>query len=57
MSESQSHDVVELAPRHETLRAQQKAISSVLRAVVRSAGLQPGLDEVSTAARRLCAGQ
>jgi two-component system NtrC family sensor kinase len=39
----------------EELREQQRAISGVLRAVARSAGLQPVLDEVVDAGRRLCA--
>ena len=39
----------------EDLREQQRAISSVLRAVARSAGLQPVLDEVVDSGRRLCA--
>ena len=47
----------ELARSNERLREQQDAISSVLRAVVRSAELQPVLDEVTSAAMRLCAGQ
>jgi class 3 adenylate cyclase/putative methionine-R-sulfoxide reductase with GAF domain len=38
----------------EDVRAQQRAISGVLRAVARSAGLQPVLDEVTEASRRLC---
>ena len=38
----------------EELREQQRAVSGVLRAVARSAGLQPVLDEVVEAARRLC---
>jgi two-component system NtrC family sensor kinase len=37
-----------------TLREQQRAISGVLRAVARSAGLQPVLDEVVEACSRLC---
>ena len=56
MREPESFDVHELARSNERLRDQQDAISSVLRAVVRSAELQPVLDEVSKAARRLCAG-
>jgi class 3 adenylate cyclase len=36
------------------LRAQQRAITSVLHAVARSAGLQPVLDEIVEACRRLC---
>jgi class 3 adenylate cyclase len=38
----------------EDLREQQRAISGVLRAVARSAGLQPVLDEIVEACRRLC---
>jgi len=38
----------------EDLREQQRAISAVLRAVARSPGLQPVLDEVTDACRRLC---
>ena len=37
------------------LREQQKAISGVLRALARSTDLQPVLDEVVEACRRLCA--
>lgn len=57
MSGGQVHDLSELARSNERLREQQDAISSVLRAVVRSVELQPVLDEVTTAAMRLCAGQ
>jgi adenylate cyclase len=57
VSPAEIGDIQELARSNERLRAQQDAISSVLRAVVRSAGLQPVLDEVSRAARRLCDGQ
>ncbi len=56
MNGPEVHAVEELARSNERLREQQGAISSVLRAVVRSAGLQPVLDEVSKAARRLCVG-
>jgi class 3 adenylate cyclase len=44
----------ELARQVDDLRAQQHAISGVLRAVARSVGLQPVLDEVLEACRRLC---
>jgi class 3 adenylate cyclase len=44
----------ELARQVEDLRAQQQALRGVLRAVARSVGLQPVLDEVVEAARRLC---
>jgi class 3 adenylate cyclase len=57
VSSAEIHDLRELARSNERLRAQQDAISSVLRTVVRSAELQPVLDEVTTAAMRLCAGQ
>src|ERR671935_84972 len=50
-------DAEELARRNERLREQQRAVSDVLRAVARSEGLQPVLDEVVEAARRLCAGE
>jgi class 3 adenylate cyclase/putative methionine-R-sulfoxide reductase with GAF domain len=39
---------------HEDVREQQRAISDVLRAVARSAGLEPVLDEIVEACRRLC---
>jgi class 3 adenylate cyclase/putative methionine-R-sulfoxide reductase with GAF domain len=38
----------------EALREQQQAISGVLRALARSSALQPVLDEVAEACRRLC---
>jgi class 3 adenylate cyclase len=47
------YDTTELVRELETLREQQRAISGVLRAVARSAGLQPVLDEVAEACRRL----
>jgi class 3 adenylate cyclase len=43
-----------LARELEDLREQQRAISGVLRAVAQSAGLQPVLDEVVEACKRLC---
>jgi GAF domain-containing protein len=49
-----AHGDAELARQLEDLRAQQQAISGVLRAVARAAGLQPVLDEVVEACRRLC---
>jgi class 3 adenylate cyclase len=57
MQESEAFDVNELARSNERLREQQDAIGRVLRAVVRSGELQPVLDEVATAAMRLCAGK
>jgi GAF domain-containing protein len=41
----------------ERLREQWRAISGVMRAVARSEGLQPVLDEVVDAATRLCSGE
>jgi class 3 adenylate cyclase len=49
-------DAEELARDNESLREQQRAISAVLRAVARSEGLQPVLDEVIATTTRLCAG-
>jgi class 3 adenylate cyclase/putative methionine-R-sulfoxide reductase with GAF domain len=57
VSRAEVHGLEELARKNERLREQQDAISSVLRAVVRSAELQPVLDEVTTAAMRLCGGR
>jgi class 3 adenylate cyclase len=47
-------DSPELARQLEDVREQQRAISGVLRAVARSGGLQPVLDEVVEACQRLC---
>jgi class 3 adenylate cyclase len=44
----------DLARELEDMREQQRAISGVLRVVARSAGLQPVLEEVAEACRRLC---
>ena len=49
---SVASDDAELARRLEDVREQQRAISGVLRAVARSAGIQPVLDEVVEAAAR-----
>jgi class 3 adenylate cyclase len=51
-----AHDdlTAELTRELKTLREEQEAISGVLRAVARSAGLQPVLEEVADACRRLC---
>ena len=46
----------ELAGQLERLRDQQRAVSDVLRAVTRSEGLQPVLDEIVESATRLCIG-
>ncbi len=48
--------VTELTRDVERLREQQRAFSDVLRAVTRSEGLQPVLDEIVESATRLCAG-
>jgi class 3 adenylate cyclase/putative methionine-R-sulfoxide reductase with GAF domain len=47
-------DGPDLARELEDVREQQRAISRVLRAVARSTGLQPVLEEVAEACRRLC---
>src|SRR4029453_9432546 len=47
-------DGPDLARELEDVREQQRAISGVLRAVARSAGLEPVLEEVAEACRRLC---
>ena len=51
---SVASDDAELARQLEDVREQQRAISGVLRAVARSAGIQPVLDEVVEACERLC---
>ena len=47
-------DYAELARQLEDMREQQRAVSGVLRAVARGAGIQPVLDEVVEAGERLC---
>jgi class 3 adenylate cyclase len=47
-------DALQLAREVEDLRAQQRALSDVLRAMARAEGLQAVLDEVVEACRRLC---
>jgi hypothetical protein len=49
-----ARDGPDLAHELEDVREQQRAISGVLRAVARRAGLQPVLEEVAEACRRLC---
>jgi class 3 adenylate cyclase len=49
-----ARDDAELARRLEELHEQQRAISGVLRAVAHNAGLQPVLEEVVEASKRLC---
>ena len=51
---SVASDDAELARQLEDVREQQRAISGVLRAVARGAGIQPVLDEVVEACERLC---
>ena len=53
----ESLDVEELVRDNENLREQRRAVAEVLRAVARSGGLQPVLDEIVEAARRLCQGE
>jgi class 3 adenylate cyclase len=48
---------VDLARENENLREQRRAIGDVLRAVARSEGLQPVLDEIVFAAKHLCDGE
>jgi class 3 adenylate cyclase len=50
-------DVGELVRDNENLREQRRAVGEVLRAVARSDGLQPVLDEIVEAAKRLCHGE
>jgi class 3 adenylate cyclase len=50
-------DAEELAQENENLREQRHAVGEVLRAVARSEGLQPVLDEIVEAARVLCHGE
>jgi hypothetical protein len=56
MEGRESLDVEELVRETENLRDQQRAVGEVLRAVARSEGLQPVLDAIIAAARRLCNG-
>jgi class 3 adenylate cyclase/putative methionine-R-sulfoxide reductase with GAF domain len=56
VSAPETIDAEALARDNDNLREQQRAVSRVLRAVARSEGLQPVLDEVVAAASRLCAG-
>jgi class 3 adenylate cyclase len=56
VSAPETLDAKELALTNERLRDQQRAVSNVLRAVARSEGLQPVLDEIVESATLLCAG-
>jgi class 3 adenylate cyclase len=53
---SDSRDAAEVLRENEKLREQQRAVGAVMRAVARSEGLQPVLDEIVEAARTLCHG-
>jgi class 3 adenylate cyclase len=55
--ERELRDVEELVQENASLREQQRAVGDVLRAVARSEGLQPVLDEIVDAAKRLCHGE
>lgn len=57
MGEGETLHVEELVRENENLREQRRAVGEVLRAVARSEGLQPVLDEIVSAARRLCRGE
>jgi class 3 adenylate cyclase len=57
MGERETLDVGELVRDNENLREQRRAVGEVLRAVASSEGLQPVLDEIVKAARRLCHGE
>ena len=57
MGEHGPVDVEELVRDNENLREQRRAVGEVLHAVARSEGLQPVLDEIVGAARRLCHGE
>ena len=57
VGEGETLHVEELVRENEDLREQRRAVGEVLRAVARSEGLQPVLDEIVSAARRLCRGE
>ena len=57
MEGRESLDFEELVRENENLREQRQAVGEVLRAVARSEGLQPVLDAIVEAARRLCHGE
>jgi len=50
-------DVEKLLRENANLREQRQAVDEVLRAVARPEGLQPVLDAIISAARRLCHGE
>jgi class 3 adenylate cyclase len=57
MRERDTVDAEALARENENLREQRQAVTGVLRAVARSEGLQPVLDEIVVAAKQLCHGE
>lgn len=57
MGDREPLDVEQLVRENENLREQRQAVDEVLRAVARSAGLQPVLDAIVAAATRLCHGK
>ena len=57
MGERETIHVEDLVRENENLREQRRAIGDVLRAVARSEGLQPVLDEIVSAAKQLCDGE
>jgi len=54
MGDREPLDIEDLVRDNENLREQRHAVDEVLRAVARSEGLQPVLDEIIAAATRLC---
>jgi len=57
VGEGEQIDAEELFRENQNLRGQRRAIGDVLRAVARSEGLQPILDEIVEAAKQLCHGE
>ena len=57
MEGDEPRDIEELVRDNENLREQRQAVGEVLRAVARSEGLQPVLDEIVRAATTLCQGE
>jgi adenylate cyclase len=57
VSDGEAIDAQELLRENQNLREQRRAVGDVLRAVARSEGLQPVLDEIVEAAKLLCHGE
>lgn len=57
MDEGETLHAADLVRENANLREQRRAIGEVLRAVARSEGLQPVLDEIVSAAKQLCDGE